>query len=242
MEAGLATTYSLNKDPICWTRMQAEAGEQLARIMRRKELERRSGGGIFFWGVGSAPSRAIPALVRTAAVIDVLFSVMKSKPKEKDVTPAKIVAWRSYVDTDGAVRPIPDHVLVTSRVGSRGYHYALICRSDTPLRVADEGPFDPSAFRNVGAGGVVGASQVTALLERHTKDGASDYRVAMRARLIDGFWVKLVDPIELNDADRDALDEDRMDEDDWLTLVARIRSKVRCPAPRTSSQPALFSI
>lgn len=222
--------------------MQAEAGEQLARIIRRKELERRSGDGIFFWGVGSAPSRAIPTLVRTSAAIDVLFSVMKSKPKAKDATPDKIVAWRSYVDTDGIVRHIPDHVLVTSRAGSRGYHYALICRSDTPLGVADEGPFDPLAFRNVGAGGAVGASQVTALLERHAKDGASDYRVAMRARLTDGFWVKLIDQIELDDTDRDALEADPADEEEWLTLVARIRSQNRCSKINGSSQSTLFSI
>lgn len=134
----MATVYSPDRDPICWTRMQAEAGEQLTRIMRRKELERRSGNGVFFWGVGSAPSRAIPALVRTAAAIDVLFSVMKSKVKVKvkDAAPAKVVAWRSYVDADGIIRPIPGHVLVTSRAGSRGYHYALICRSDTPLAKA----------------------------------------------------------------------------------------------------------
>lgn len=238
----MATTYSPGGDPICWTRMQAEAGEQLTRIMRRKELERRSGGGVFFWGVGSAPSRAIPALVRTAAAIDVLFSVMKSRPKAKDAAPEKIVAWRSYVDTDGSIRQIPGHVLVTSRAGARGYHYALICRSDTPLGVADEGPFDPSAFRNVGAGGAVGASQVTALLERHAKDGASDYRVAMRARLTDGFWVKLVDPIELDDADRDALEAESENEDEWLALVARIRSKVRPSEVKASLQPAMFSI
>lgn len=222
--------------------MQAEAGEQLARIMRRKELERRSGGGVFFWGVGSAPSRAIPALVRTATAIEVLFSVMKSKPKAKDAAPEKVVAWRSYVDTDGIIRQIPDHVLVTSRAGSRGYHYALICWSDRPLGVADEGPFDPSAFRNVGAGGAVGASQVTALLERHAKDGVSDYRVAMRARLTDGFWVKLVDPIELDDSDRDALEVEPEDEGEWLALVARMRSKVRPPEVKGTLQSALFSI
>lgn len=238
----MATAYSPDGNTICWTRMQAEAGEQLARIMRRKELERRSGDGVFFWGVGSAPSRAIPALVRTAAVIDVLFSVMKTKPKAKDAAPDKVVAWRSYVDTDGIVRQIPDHVLVTSRAGARGCHYALICRSDTPLGVADEGPFDPSAFRNVGAGGAVGASQVTALLERHAKDGASDYRVAMRARLTDGFWVKLIDPIELDDTDRDALEADPVDEVEWLTLVARIRSKVRRHEGGSSLQPILFAI
>jgi hypothetical protein len=227
---------------VCWTRMHAEAGEQLARIMRRKDLERRSGGGLFFWGVGNAPSRAIPGLARAAASIDVLFSVMKSKPKSKDAAPSRVLAWRSYIDLDGVVRPLPRHVLVTSRAGSRDCHYALVCRSDRSLGVADEGPFDPSAFRNLGAGGAVGASQVTALLERCAPDGSADYRVAMRARLTGGLWVKLVDPVELTSVARAALEEGPADEDAWLEMVDYVRSDCRSASGTTLQQQSLFVI
>lgn len=216
---------------VCWTRMQTEAGEGLSRIVSRKEIERRTGDGLFFWGVGSAPSRAIPALARSTAAIDVLFSVMKSKPKACDVEPGRIVAWNSFVDTSGIVRPIPPNVLVTSRAGSRNCHYALICHSDVQLGVADEGPFDPRAFRNVGAGGAVGASQVTALLERHTDDIAPSYRIAMRARLTGAMWVKLVDPIEVDGDTRLTLPREPEDEESWLAFVARVRCLTRPSTP-----------
>jgi hypothetical protein len=231
-----------SSERVCWTRMQAEAGEGLSRILKRKDLERRAGGGLFFWGVGNAPARAIPALVRAAANVDVLFSVMKSRPKAHDVTPSRVLAWQSFVDADGVVRPIPDHVLVTSRAGSRDFHYALVCRSCGPLHVADEGPFDPTAFRNYGAGGAVGASQVTALLERCAPDRNSDYRVAMRAQLTGGFWVKLVDGVELSGTARKMLDEEPADEAAWLDLVHHIRSQGRPLTIARAVQPALFAI
>jgi hypothetical protein len=66
---------------LCWSRMQAEAGQELAAIMARKELERLAGDGLFFWGIGNAPSRAVGQLARVGHEIDVVFSVMKSRPK-----------------------------------------------------------------------------------------------------------------------------------------------------------------
>jgi limonene-1,2-epoxide hydrolase len=237
----LATGHT--EERVCWTRMHAEAGEGLARIVRRKDLERRAGNGLFFWGVGNAPSRAIPALARAADVIDVLFSVMKSKPKVHDVAPSRVLAWRSYVDVNGVVRPIPPNVLVTSRASSRDHHYALMCRSDSTLDVADEGPFDPSAYRNLGAGGAVGNSQVTALLERCAPDGSAGYRVAMRARLTGGLWVKLVDPVEVAGSIRTALEGVPKDEDAWLELVGYVRSHGRPVSEvRQPAQASLFAI
>src|SRR5437773_1823143 len=49
---------------ICWTRMQAEAGQGIEAIVSRKELERQAGGGLFCWGIGNAPPRSLSALVR----------------------------------------------------------------------------------------------------------------------------------------------------------------------------------
>jgi limonene-1,2-epoxide hydrolase len=192
--------------------------------VRRKDLERRAGDGLFFWGVGNAPSRAIPALARAADGIDVLFSVMKSKPKAHDVSPSRVLAWRSYVDLDKVVRPLPHHVLVTSRASRRDHHYALMCRSESALDISDEGPFDPSAYRNFGAGGAVGNSQVTALLERCAPDRSTGYRIAMRARLTGGLWVKLIDPVEVTGAARTTLESVPAHEDAWLELVGYIRS------------------
>lgn len=227
---------------LCWTRMQAEAGEGLAKIIHRKNLERQAGDGLFFWGVGNAPSRAVPALARTSTPVDVLFSVMKSRPKARDVAPTALLAWRSYIDVDEVVKPLPEHVLITSRAGNRDYHYALVCNSDAPLDVSDYGPFDPTAFRNLGAGGAVGSSQVTALLERCAPDKSSAYRIAMRARLTGGLWVKLVDPIILNTEARRALDEPPDREAAWRSFVAFIRSNGQPLGRPCAEQPSLFPI
>jgi hypothetical protein len=238
----VSLTISIDERRVCWTRMQAEAGEGLARIVRRKDLERRAGKGIFFWGVGNAPSRAIPALARAGAAIDVLFSVMKSKPKTQDLAPSRVVAWQNYVDLDGVIKPIPANVLVTSRANSRNHHYALVCQSEIALDVSDQGPFDVSAYRNYGAGGAVGASQVTALLERCAPDETPAYRVAMRARLTGGFWVKLVDPIEVAGPAMAAIEQDPADEEAWLKLVHEVRADKNAVAPRVSCQATLFPI
>jgi hypothetical protein len=45
-----------------WTKIQAEAGETLDRILGRKELERLAGNGSFWWGIGESKARAIRVL------------------------------------------------------------------------------------------------------------------------------------------------------------------------------------
>jgi hypothetical protein len=149
---------------VCWTRMQAEAGQPLERIIKRKEQERRLGGGVFLWGVGNAPALITNVLARAGVPVRIIFSVMKSKPKDADIAPRSTVVWRSYVDANGAERPLPAHALVTSRGDStlsmKRVHYALMCRSDEELVLRRGERFDPSAFRNAGeSGGPVGASQ-----------------------------------------------------------------------------------
>lgn len=234
---------SWKSEQICWTRMQAESGQALSDIISRKDLERRAGNGLFFWGVGNAPARAIAALARASLPVDVVFSIMKTKPKRQDVSPERIVAWRKYVDEFGVVRALPKHVLVTSRAGRRNCHYALMCRTEHRLEVSDEGPFDPAAYRNFGAGKPVGASQTTALLERHAPDGSADYRVAMRASLTGAMWAKLIDPVDVPSSLRRALDETPEDEHSWLELVKEIREpKLVHKNDHEGSQRLLFAL
>jgi hypothetical protein len=175
--------------------MQTEAGEGLASIVQRKEGERIAGGGLFCWGVGNAPSRSLAAY--RGSDLDVVFSVMKSRPKAVDVSPEIKLVWKTYVDLDGVVRPLPNGARVTSRAARA--HYVLICRSNTPLALGDFGPFDPRAYRNAGEGAKpIGASQVTALI-RCVSDESPDtpYRINLRAKLVG--WVKLGAP-SLDDA------------------------------------------
>lgn len=212
--------------------MQAEAGQLLNQIVVRKELERQAGGGIFTWGVGNAPALAARTLSRLRTPVQVVFSIMKSKPKLIDVAPVRTLVWRSYLDADGVERPLPPASLVTSRAdsarGTKSAHYALMCSSNEPLRleIATAG-FDPAAFRNVGGTrSPVGASQVTALLVRVQADGATpEYRVNMSAKLAGGYWVKLTNPIEQPVARLSLLDEvnEEMLAGDWVQLVTELR-------------------
>ena len=51
---------------VCWTRMQAEAGQSIETIVARKELERRAGGACFA-GVLAALPRVASASSRVSA-------------------------------------------------------------------------------------------------------------------------------------------------------------------------------
>jgi len=216
---------------VCWSRMQAEAGQALEMIVARKERERQAGGGFFLWGVGNAPAHITNVLARAGIPVRAVFSVMKSRPKAVDVSPSRTVVWRRYFDAQGVERPLPPHALVTSRGDSPGgakrVHHALMCRSDGPLAIRRGEAFDPAAYRNAGGNGApVGFSQVTALLRRvHQDDEAhGDYEENLSAWLAESYWVRLTDPVEL-DADRIAVLTEIADHplEDWCALVAHIR-------------------
>ncbi|WP_316175133.1 MULTISPECIES: hypothetical protein [unclassified Bradyrhizobium] len=235
-------------ETVCWSRMQTEAGQELQAIIDRKELERSAGNGVFCWGVGNAPSRSIPQLARAGADVDVVFSIMKSRPKAVDVVPSRLRIWRSFFDHSGREKPLPPATLITSRadvgIRVRNVHYALMCRSDQQLRLGDFGPFDPSAYRNVSdTGGAVGASQVTALLRRVSSEAATPaYKVNLRAKLEQGYWVRLGDPIDLS-ADRRLMLErilanlSSVSPGEWLRIVFDMRSG---PSSATEFQSRLF--
>lgn len=219
---------------VCWSRMQAEAGQGIETIVARKELERQAGKGLFFWGVGNAPATITSALARAGVSIQVVFSLMKSRPKAVDVAPTRLVAWRRFVDAHGAERTLPEHALVTSRADSDGgpkrVHYALMCYSETPLALVRGRSFDSKAFRNAsGSGAPVGSSQVTALLRRIEDDGINpDYEINLSAQLAGSYWVRLTDPIELGPAKLARLDAlscpGRSTVPDWCDAVTDIRS------------------
>jgi hypothetical protein len=231
---------------VCWSRMQAEAGEELRSIVRRKELERAAGNGLFCWGVGNAPSRSIPVLSRAGSRVDVVFSIMKSRAKAEDASPQGLTIWRAYLDYMGCERPLPAASLVTSRATAGGRakraHYALICRSEVPMELGDFGPFDPSAYRNASElAGEVGASQVTALVRRVSDEGGdTGYRVNLRAELAREYWVRLTDPIEVTADKRDIMDGafarlEMLTPGAWLDIVHSLREGSVAAVERQSS-------
>lgn len=216
---------------VCWSRMQAEAGQQLGAIINRKELERRANAGMFVWGVGNAPARLTQVLARASRPVRAIFSIMKSKPRRIDAVADALLLWRGYIDAEGIERTLPASTIVTSRAstgaGEKRVHYALMCRSDHPLAIQRDGDlFDPAAFRNAGdRGGPVGASQVTALLRQVAEQRAqAPYEVNMEAQLAEGYWVRLTSPLRIARDELDALDRAAtMNVDDWRALARRLR-------------------
>lgn len=211
--------------------MQAEAGQDLTSIVRRKELERQVGDTVFFWGVGNAPSRSTQNLAAMERVVPVIFSIMRSPPKMHDAAPSGILIWRSYVDWNGVTHRLPDGALVTSRY--RGdklpRHYALMCRSERPLDLSNYGSFDPTAYRNLGEdGGHIASSQVTALAIKVAKEREdAPYRRDMLAQLVGSYWVRLSDPLLISGSARERLvhqlSVEGLTADDWLDLVSRLK-------------------
>ena len=215
---------------VCWSRMQAEAGQGLEDIVARKELERQAGGGQFLWGVGNAPAAATSALARTGCRVPVVFSIMKSKPKQIDVAPSRTVVWRRYTDATGVERALPPNTIVTSRgdsaSGRKRVHYALMCYSKNPLAIERGCPFPVAAYRNASdTGAPVGASQVTALLRRTDEPSTtSDYEVNLRAWLTASYWVKLSDPVEVTgEVKRRMAAATSLDIRGWLSLAQEVR-------------------
>lgn len=216
---------------VCWSRMQAEAGQLLDAIIARKERERRAGDGLFLWGVGNAPSIAVRPLALLKKPIRVVFSAMKTKPKMVDLTPKRTIVWRRYIDENGIERPLPANALVTSRgdsaAGAKSRHYALMCFSERPLFLERGVPFDYLAYRNAGgAGAPVGASQVTALLRQVAEPASTaSYEANLVAWLTEGYWVRLSDPRELGAKAIAELSRFDGDTDQWLDLVERLRGR-----------------
>lgn len=191
-------------DIFCWTKMGTEAGQPLASIVHRKELERRAGGGTFAWGIGNSLGVAADhARQMASGELDVLFTPMKSPAKSVDIEPTQILLWLYYQSRSGVPTLLPEHMLVTSRGGAgKRSHYALICRSDLPLgEQSDCGMFDGHAVRNLTSSNPVGPSQVTSVVRHAGGGGASarPYRVAFRAKLHAEGFVRLVAPVPMDE-------------------------------------------
>jgi len=213
---------------VCWTKMQAEAGQDLTDIFRRKEYERKAGNGVFFWGIGSSLDFS---RLRSSGRVDLIFSKMLSAPKSEDRDPESVLVWRKYLNAAGQEVDLPPHVLLTSKattkLGPKKRHYALVCYSDKELILADEGEFDPTLYRNAGQnGGKVGFSQVTSLLEKTPEAPApSRYRVNFRAELRRPFLVRLCDPVLLEPEDRRRVEDHQAGEPStWLRFATQIRA------------------
>lgn len=179
----------------CWTRFGTEAGEPIGSILGRKEIERLANGGTFYWGVGNSVAPGVTALLERVAAPEVLFSPIKGRPRVVDVAPPSVVRWREATTLTGDRITLPETIRVTSRPSR--LHYALVCSVTDPLDIAHLGRLRFSELRNLVSGNPLGASQVTAVVSRDADavpDGDDGYVVALRARLVEPYFVRLAAP------------------------------------------------
>ena len=234
-EPGGVTKPSHGDRLICWTKMQTESGQSLDLIVARKELERRAGNGIFYWGIGNALS------VRNFsgdAQIPIYFSKMISRPKEHDRNPSGVLLWRKYRDERGDVRDLPGHTIILSKSSSsksnKIRHYALVCYSKSPLILGDFGSFYPGHYINAGGSRKpMGFSQVTSLLTPASADiPCSEYKINLRAKLVQPFLVTLIDPVLLTVEDRKMIDEGSTGgQTEWAEFARHTRNRLeRAPS------------
>ena len=223
----------------CWTRFGTEAGEPITHILERKEAERAANNGVFVWGVGNAVGPSVRELVRRSPKPEVVFSPIKSPARVQDASPPAVVAWIGGETLDGEPFCLPEHSLVTSRydpVSPRAGHYALVCFSGAPITPARPGgTIAFNALKNIRTGRPIGASQVTAVVERGEScaEESLTYEVAIRAELVYPYFVRLRQPVVLpTSANRDPMIRD------WTRTTFEFVRRM-CPRPTEPHRPAM---
>jgi hypothetical protein len=237
----------------CWSRIGAEAGQQLDVILRRKEWERQLNNGYFAWGIGNAVVSQMDALVRAEKVPKVIFSRIRSAAQRIDSEATRIVLWTAF-RYGQQVYELPRDVLVTSRASTPSgaeklRHYALFCYSSVPLAGTSQG-FNLENLENASTATPVGFSQVTAVVKyRGTSgprpNGAYDYRVDAIADLVFPFCAALEGPVELTEHQLSFLSEAvlTLDLEGWTRVVREFRAyanQVVNKAARSTNQSSLF--
>jgi hypothetical protein len=186
----------------CWSRFGTEAGEKVEAILSRKNKERIANSGIFLWGIGNALTASIRHLIELEPRPRVIFSPIRSAPKAADVNPPYIFEWTAGKTLDGRRYELPGASLVTSRPPAsnrRACHYALVCASTSHLAInPDAETITFGELRNLLTGRPIGASQVTAIVQRTKEKSCCSsvrYAAAMEAELVYPFFIQLTDPV-----------------------------------------------
>jgi hypothetical protein len=186
----------------CWTKYGTEAGEDPGDIIERKELERDENGGLFLWGVGNSILPSLVPLLEICPEPQVFFTPMLSRPRAIDAVPPSVVLWRRAIGFDQKPYDLPRASIVTSRVPrtNRSCHFALVCKSDLPLNQSvPAGGFSHGDVRNLRSGALVGASQVTSVVN-YVGGGAGSrqYDVMFRATLVAPYFLRLSEPVRVS--------------------------------------------
>ena len=218
-----------------FTKMGADGGQQLEAILARREFERKTGQGVFWWAIGNSLGLAVSERAKEqGGVLPVIFSRMPSKSHRRDTHPSEIMLWPQWQDADGTIHEVPGHILLWSQgadLRRKQKHFALVCHSDDPVRLGDHGPFHPARCKTH-RGRQPGSSQVTALLHDDSSDShtASKSQFGFRASLIEPWFVTLVNPQPLPPSLRAELSNWPTDDNDWASFKSGIASYCATPS------------
>ncbi len=218
----------------CWTRIGSESGQSLDVILRRKELERKTGNGTFIWGIGNSLGSVIWKFVKEVKEPMVLFSKIKSQPKHVDTHPSKVFLWTSYIDKYNNIIELPKNALIFSRANGKKmlktHHFALICKG---TNIIEKEVWEDVKFNNLknfdSIKNRIGYSQVTAIVrnngQRHVN--GLKYNVEFSATLVEPFFIKLIHPFNVPLAKFDELNKifkhDDITSNNWKTLALDFR-------------------
>lgn len=227
-------------DQFAWVKISREAGQDLPAIFRRKNFERKSGRGkyrnTFWWGIGESRVDAVRHLVDAVHHLGsepkVLFSeTQKTRPENNGVR-----LWRKWKYwNEEELRDIPDHVIVTSKMTSRSWHCALVCRSKGRIENSGAGfeeVKENEELRNILKTGASGKDRghTTRVVKRMSVPGAGKpklHKIISFLDLEDPYCVLLKKSRELTGEEFDCLQSvsrpgTRMKE--WRQAVTEIRS------------------
>ena len=223
-----------------WALMNDNSGEPLENIIRRKNLERKSGTGefehIFWWGVGNDYGKAV-SINFDDHIPEILFSKALDKTP-RNTPPNNPFVWTTYRIFDPGVGdygetsfPVPKHIIVQSK--SDGRYFAFVCRSRRSLEPTEANLLYRKEMRNLDKNGYLGktleksqqpAGVVKYSQARRNSQGA--YPVDLRANLAHPCFVKLDDPMRLSDSQNRLLKvigSEGKTVDDYLYVVQKIR-------------------
>jgi hypothetical protein len=215
-----------------WTEILFKAGESPEHILLRKEAERITGSGEFWWGVDAPLGITVEVWAeRSGGSLPVLFSKTRTT-EERHSSQIRIWdTWRSLLHPQKHGR-IPEHVVITTGhdPGKRQARYALTCRSDDELYNGTYGFCDLaqcwSLKRSQRVPRLLKAHvlrKAEPLLSRKGTSSQSVYSIAFKAALVGHCFVLLENVRVLTKVELNSLQEFQAG-DDWSSLARKLRS------------------
>lgn len=220
----------------CWTRFTVYSMDLLKGFLKCKEMERRSTG-FFIWGISCPLGNGIEELLRRSEGPPMaLFSPVGSRALKTELT-KKLFTWKSYVDHDGSVKPLPGGVCVVARAHTLGMlertvNFALFCQTRGPIRYGRYGELDLKSLRNLNNTPVT-ENQTSAVVTVTLQSGGLRYPVGLVTELVPPYYVRLTDAIEVQAEDVARMQRvaEAGDLDRWGLTITGLLDSQPAPAP-----------